>query len=1091
MRLSRFPLTLAFVVLTCTTLQGQSTAQVSGTARDQSGAVLPGVEVSLTQTNTGLVRTVVTNETGSYAMPNLPVGPYKLEASLPGFRTYVQTGIVLQVNANPVINIVMDVGQVSETVSVQADAALVETRSTGIGQVIDNVRVLELPLNARQVTELIILSGTAVGGGNQTTNRNYPSDTISVGGGSNDGLTFLLDGGTHNDSFTQLNLPLPFPDAMQEFKVETSAVPAQYGEHAGGAVNVVTKSGTNVYHGALFEFLRNRVFNARNSFALERDGLKRNQFGGVLGGPIIKNKLFFFGGDQVTIQRSQPAQSIAFVPTPAMLAGDWTAVASPACNGGRQIALVAPFQNNRINPALFSTPALNLAKHLPSTADPCGKVVYKRINNSDEHLIVGRVDYQPSGKHLLFGRYELGHLFTPTDYDGENPFVAQSEYLQLAHSFVLGDTYTIGSALVSSFRGTLLRPVNTRTLPDFFTLSDLGVKNTYYPAGWPKMTEISVSGAFSTVAATATPTVTNSTIYQFAEDLSWVKGTHQLGFGVNHIHTLFNLAAGTSAPGSFTFSAQNTGLPLGDLMLGRPSAWSQNDVSPWYMRQNYIGLYLQDTWKTSSHLTLNGGVRWEPYLPAYDPHTKTAHFEKSWFDQDLRSTVFKNAPAGVLFAGDAGVPSTDSVTARQWMHFAPRLGLAWDPKGDGLMTIRAAYGILFDYPKFGRFGGIRNTPPRNILISLPNPIGGFEDPWQGYPGGNPFPATLGPNTVFPTFTVYTPVPLHLKSPYMNQWNLSIQKQIGADWLVSGNYIGNNIIHLLDRHELNPAIYDPRPSCVIAGRTYTPCSQIANTNQRRVLYLQNPGQGQYYSNIVIPDDGGTRSYNALVLSVQRRRSRGITIQANYTWSHCIDDGWIDSIQSNGGRLPERRRADRGNCELDRRHNFNASAVYETPRFSNRTLRILGGGWQLSGIVRVLAGPYLTVASGLDNALSGTTTTAVTADQRPNQILPSPYAPNKSVSQWMNPAAFAQPAVGTYGTMGRASVRGPGNIGINAALTRKLQLRENQSLEFRAEAFNLPNHVNLSNPNVTLTDPVFGRILSAGDPRTMQMALRYVF
>ena len=245
----------------------QSTAQISGTVADQTGAVLPGVEVTATQAETGFTRTVVSNETGSYVLPNLPVGPYRLEAGLPGFRTFAQTGIVLQVGGNPVINIRLEVGQVAETVEVQADAALVETRATGVGQVIDNVRVLELPLNGRNLQELIILSGAAVGGGTQGTNRTWPTDTISVGGGLNNGLTYMLDGGTHNDPYANLNLPLPFPDALQEFKVETSAVPAQYGQHSAGAMNAVTKSGTNDIHGDLFEFVRNKVFNARNAFA--------------------------------------------------------------------------------------------------------------------------------------------------------------------------------------------------------------------------------------------------------------------------------------------------------------------------------------------------------------------------------------------------------------------------------------------------------------------------------------------------------------------------------------------------------------------------------------------------------------------------------------------------------------------------------------------------------------------------------------------------------------------------------------------------------------------------------------------------------
>src|SRR6266700_2611532 len=310
--------------------------------------------------STAQISGTVTDETGSYVLPNLPVGPYKLEAALPGFRTFAQTGIVLQVGSNPVINVGLAIGQVAETVEVQADAALVETRNTGVGQVIDNVRVLELPLNARNVQQLIALSGNAIGGGATGTNRQYPTDVISVGGGLTSGLTYVLDGGTHNDPYSGFNQPLPFPDALQEFKVETSSVPAQYGQHSAGAVSAVTKSGTNEFHGDAFEFVRNKIFNARNAFAPERDGLKRNQFGGVLGGPIIKNKLFFFAGDQFTRVRSAPTTTIEFVPSTQMLAGDFTSIASAACNGGRPITLRAPFINNRIDPAQFSTVALNL-----------------------------------------------------------------------------------------------------------------------------------------------------------------------------------------------------------------------------------------------------------------------------------------------------------------------------------------------------------------------------------------------------------------------------------------------------------------------------------------------------------------------------------------------------------------------------------------------------------------------------------------------------------------------------------------------------------------------------------------------------------
>ncbi len=1069
----------------------QSTAQVSGSVTDQSGAVLPGVEVTMTQTATGLNRSGVTNETGSYVLTSLPIGPYRLEASLPGFRTYVQTGIVLQINSNPVINAVLEVGQVSEQVEVQANAALVETRSTAVGQVMENVRILELPLNGRQVTDLIVLSGAAVGGqaqpaGGAPAGRNYPTDSISVGGGLNNGLLYTLDGGTHNDPYNNLNLPLPFPDALQEFKVETSALQAQYGQHSAAAVNAVTKSGTNAFHGDLFEFVRNGSLNARNAFAAKRDSLKRNQFGGVLGGPIIRNKLFFFGGDQITTMRSAPTEGVAFVPTPAMLAGDWTAITAPACNAGRPVALRAPFANNRVDPSVFSAAAVNLAKRLPAPSDSCGRATFGQSIKYDEHVIVGKVDYQINERHSLYGRYMLARLDQPTTYDGVSVLsLLEANKTLRAQSFVLGHTWVPNAQIVNSLRATVLRSISEKGLDDFFNLSDLGVKNFYYPAGLPKYLIIAVTGAFAAGSQQTSPGWSNNTVAQVADDMSWIKGAHQIGFGVNYIHSMLNVLSVSAAPGSATFNATNTGLALGDFMLGRMNQFTQQNITTHYPRQDYVGLYAQDTWKAGSRLTVNAGVRWEPFLGQRDKQGRMLHFQQDWFDQGRRSTLYKNAPAGLLFPGDTGVPN-DGFARKAMLNFAPRIGLAWDPQGDGKMTVRASYGIFFDSPHLYQFSGLRDSPPWGRRIIITNPVGGFDDPWQGYPGGNPFPLKpVGADTEFAANTVIINLPLDFKMPYINQWNLSVQRQFASDWLVSANYLGSMGVHVLNSTEGNPAIYLPGASCVINGRTFTPCSSTANTIQRRALSLKNPAEGQFYSNIVNADDGGTRRYHALLATVQRRASRSVTVQGNYTWSHCIDQGQTTIVQVNGGQIPERRGLNEGNCDSDRRHNFNLSSVYSTPEFSGRALRMLATGWKVSGILRVLSGPALTVASGLDTALSGTT------DLRPNQVLPSPYAAEKSAARWLNPAAFVQAPTGTYGTMGVRNVRGPGSIRIDMGLTRAFQIREGQSLEFRAEAFNVPNLVNLGLPTLVLTSGSFGQILSATDPRIMQLALKYVF
>src|SRR5437879_392378 len=454
--------------------QAVSTPQITGTVKDQTGAVLPGAEVAAAQTDTGARRTVLSDEAGSYILANLPIGPYRLEVGLPGFRTYVQTGIILQVGSNPTILVVLAVGQVSEQVEVSADAALVETRSTGVGQVIDNQRVLELPLNGRQATELIFLSGMAtpsLGAGLNSKVRNYPTTEVVIAGGLSNGMTYLLDGATHNDAYNNLNLPLPFPDALQEFKVETSALPAQYGHHSAAAINGVTKAGTNDIHGDLFEFVRNGVFNARNTFAKTRDNLKRNQFGGTIGGHIIKNRLFFFAGEQAPVFRATPNHASEFFPPAQMLAGDFTTITSPQCSTTGQINLRLPYASNRIDPSQFSPVALAILKQpgFPTTSDPCGLVKISRRAGSDEYLTVGRMDYQLNDKHSLFGRYLSAVYNQPSDFDPKNLLaLANAELRFRVHSFVLGDTYLIGNNTVSNFRATAYRSKIPKSSPQFF-----------------------------------------------------------------------------------------------------------------------------------------------------------------------------------------------------------------------------------------------------------------------------------------------------------------------------------------------------------------------------------------------------------------------------------------------------------------------------------------------------------------------------------------------------------------------------------------------------------------------------------------------
>lgn len=1092
--IERIGVVLTVGILLSSVAWAQATAEISGRVTDQSGAVLPGVEVSVTQTETGAARGAVTNEAGAYNLTNLPIGPYRLEVSLPGFRTYVQTGIVLQVGDSAAINAVLEVGQVSETVEVQANAALVETRTTSVSQVIDNVRVLELPLNGRQVTELILLSGVANVGGVNANNsgiRNYPTTTISVAGGMGNGLTYLLDGGTHNDIYNNLGYPMPFPDALQEFKVETSSMPAQYGQHSAGVMNAVTKSGTNDFHGSLFEFLRNGSLNARNAFAPTDDGLKRNQFGGTFGGPIIRNKLFFFGAHQTTTVRSAPSvDNQQRVPTAAMLAGDFTAVTSPACQNGRQIALRAPFVNNRINPALLSPVAVGIVAggglnktgfKLPTPIDECGRVVVSRKVENDEYLTVGRMDYQWSDRHQLFGRYMEARRSTPNDFDPANWLsVSIGDLKQNVYSLVLGDTYLIGSGTVSSFRATLNRSAMDRKTPKFGGLDQLGVRNVYIP--YPGHHRMVIQNGFNW-AVNIQPGHYSGYAFQFSEDLSVVRDAHQIGIGASYIRSNLNANSGVSTNPTFTFTGTAiSGLPLADFMIGRAETFAQGNETVGNGRQHYIALYLQDTWKANNNLTVNAGIRWEPFLPGWEAHGQTAHFDQAAFDKGIRSTVFKNAPVGLQFPPlrgsneeRSGDGRTNKYHNNSWVRFAPRLGLAFDPGGDGLMTIRAGGGVFFDYPHLWTYSAQGNNAPFGNLLQIFRPS--LDDPYTSLGLPNPFPLYPNPDSQFADFGSYNSYRTNHQGPYVYQWNLSIQRQIGTDWLASGSYLGNSVKHLLGDTEHNPAIYIPGDS------------STANIQQRRKLILQNPVEGRKYGYIQDVEDGGTSNYHGMLLSIQRRRARGLTVQGNYTWSHCIgDEGDSQPGIGTSAIYPGRRWWTRGNCDGDRRHVVNMSTVYETPQFANRAAQVLGGGWRISGIVRLQSGPYFSVLSGTD-----TTFTNSQGSTRANQVLANPYAANKSIDQWLDRAAFAVPAPGEFGN-GANSIQGPGRIQVDMGLTRTFRVRENHSVEFRAEAFNLPNHLNPSNPGAaffTLNSQTFGKTITAEDPRIIQFALKYVF
>jgi carboxypeptidase family protein len=1104
--------TASILIFGCVSLWAQATAQISGTARDQSGAVLPGVEVTVTQINTGISRNTVTNETGSYVLSNLPLGPYKLEAGLPGFRTFVQNGIALQVNSNPVINPVLEVGQVNEQVEVQANAALVETRSVGVGQMMENQRILDLPLNGRNVQDLVTLAGAAVA---LPPPRGVlgTGQLISISGGMQFGTDYSLDGANHMNFLIGSTMTMPFPDATQEFKVETTGLAANRGNSS--SVAVVTKSGTNEIHGDAFEFVRNDLFNATTYFAAINPAtgnkvhstLKRNQFGGTIGGPMIKNKLFFFGGYQDTIIRADAANSQAFIATPQMLAGDWTTFASAACNAGTARTLRAPFANNRIDPSQYSKVAVFIANKVlasqPVPPDPCGLVIFGGPTQHNESTWVGKVDYQKTDKHSLFGRVLFNPLYEPPpDKLTQNLLVGGRGTEELAGSYAFGDTYLIGPNTVQAFRLSVNRNSNHQFARQYFSVCDAGIIDFYcgYDPKW--ISGWSITGGFGGLGtASGTGSYWVPTSYQLNDDLNLVRGSHQLTLGFGAMHSRLVEKADFTGGGSFTFTGAQTGLGMGDFITGKVAVFQAGKPDKKDVHDTRINLYVTDTWKLRPRLTANYGLRWEPFLPQLVPDQAGTpgpvyNFSHDRFIQGIYSTVFKNAPAGFYFSGDPGVPEKKG-TYNYWWQFAPRAGFAWDVEGNGRTSVRAsfAYGYVF-LPGNWREDTAASIPwGGRVAINFPQ--GGLDNPWLGF--GNPFPYLVDRNAPFLPRGQYKSDPYDLKPPQTYSWNLSVQRQVAGNWVASASYLATRAMHVWGMNAINPAVFLGLGPCTLDGVSYPTCSTTANTDARRLFSLERPRDGDKLGPIAQMESGSTSIYHGMLLSLERRAARGLTFSGNYTLSHCIapfmGGGTLKLTVDQTFSKPNDREYDRGNCDVDRRHLFNLTALAQTPQFSNRTLRTLAADWKLSGIYRFASGQPLDVTSGVDQALNGVTigSSNSTLRQRPNQILASGYLDRsgRPGTKWFNSAAFGLPPLGSYGTLGYNAFVGPHTWSFDMSLSRSFNVREAQRLEVRAEAFNLLNSFRPGIPASQLTSNTFAQIRTALDPRIMQFALKYVF
>ncbi len=1067
--------------------QTVAVAEVDGYVTDPSGQSVPGAQVRMVETNKDVSHSAVTDTNGRYALPNLPVGPYRLEVTAQGFKKYTQTGIVLEVETNPQVNVALQLGSVTETVEVVASAAMVETKENSISQVIDQQKIDDLPLNGRNPTQLLTLTGASTShmslGGDLTGSKNMGgsngSGQFSVAGGQANGVNYLLDGGDNNDAFSNVNLPIPFPDALQEFSVQTNGLPAQYGLHPGGVVNIVTKSGTNSIHGDAFEFLRNGDLDARQAGTPARDTLKQNQFGGTVGGPIKKDKLFFFGGYQGTQIRSNPPSKISFVPTQAALNGDFSVLDAAKSAGGclnKSVALTDattknPYPNNRIPASQFDPAAVKLLnKYVPVSSNPCGEYQYGIPANNPDNQWVGRVDYVLSDKQTLFARAYVYDFTAQSVFDGSNALTTTSAgNHERSQTYTIGDTYVISPAAVNSFHASFDRRRDNRGLPsNVFSPKDLGI-NMYDAV--PNFFQLSVNNYFSIGCGTCALAYFNVNTYQLSDDFTLMRGRHQMQFGVDARRDQFNSTNNYVDNGSFTFNGSITGDPLADLLTGRIYQFADSNPLSDYLRQTVLGIYAQDAFHATSHLTINFGLRWEPYTPAYDRYGRGGQFNQTLFNQNWHSSVYPNAPAGLVFAGDSVNKYGKAFTQSDWMASSPRFGLVWDPKGDGKQTIRTSFSLMHDTPELFYPERWTTNPPYASAITLTNPGSTLSNPWSTYPGGNPFPGAA----LFPIDGTYVTIPPNVKPTYEMLWNLSYQRQISTNWMVSANYLGNVTRHIWGAQDINPGVYIP--------------GSKASVDQRRLLYLQNPALGQYYSSITQTDDGANAQYNGLLLSVNRRFSNHFSALANYTWSHCISN--FDFTGELAGPVYQnsfnRNEGERSACAFDERHIFNLSGVALTGGLGGGLLNTMTKNWQFSPIVSLISGVPLTLTDG-GKDISGTGD----GNDRPNMVLPySPYPAQQALNEWFNPAAFAIQPAGTFGNLGRLALRAPGTVSFDMSIARRFPFHERYNLEARGDFFNIMNHANWGSPTTSITSGTFGQILSFGSPRIIQVAMKLYF
>jgi hypothetical protein len=1047
--------------------RAQSTALLTGTVVDPSGAVVGEAQVVCRNEATGVSRSTTTNIQGLFRLPDLPIGTYELTVSHEGFENLVQGGIQLLTGHSVDLRLSLRLGQTTESVQVTAAAALVQPTSSEMQASIDGRNMRDLPLNGRNPLQLITLTPGAVMSTVGTQGNQQENPGIVTNGLRAIDNNYQIDGVTYVNRNHDSAPILPNPDALQEFTVKSSDYSASE-PGAGATVLLATRSGTNDFHGSAFEFLRNDKLDARNFFASTVTPFKRNQYGGTFGGPVIKDKSFFFLAYQGTRVRGGATPALVTVPAVPWRDGDFATSTKIIVDPLTQ----QPFPGNRIPASRMNALSQKLLPLVPLPNLPNNRASQKPDVNQNDDQFVARFDYNISSRDHFTARY----FFDEFDYQRNTSAVAgiyaQNDFR--GQNLLVSETHTFSPTLLLTASFGYSRDARTQVPQTPFTAQSLGQKVPDGITGAPPELRVNINGYVNLF--TGGGLAFRPQFWDYRVRFTWAKGKHMVQFGMEAEQDQMYSEDTSFSSGTTTFNGSRTALAtvarsgdqFADFLLGLPNGFTQGGRTPQDFPQVRWQPWIQDDWKVLPRLTLNLGIRWEPWLPAIDRLGPATGFVPG-----VQSVVAPDAPTGLLFSGDPGLRA--SIIPADWNNFAPRVGFAWDALGDGKMVVRSSYGIFYRSLPLNLFRTANSGSAfRSLSTNIPNPPS-FEDPYADFPGGPPFPFVPPKTSDLATYQFVRPVVTialdpGIRSGYTQEWNFTLERQFRHDLAVSAAYVGNHSIGIIGAHTANPAVYRP-------GAT------VGNTDSRRLyegLGALGVNSAWMFSN-----------YSGLQINLTKRSAAGLSLLANYVYSKCLDNesGKVQGgdAGANGGINPFNLNAYYGPCDFDYRHRGNISAIYSIPRagalpaFADKIVN----GWEVTGIISAASGAPFTVKSGRDNSLSGTN------NDNADQIAPLGNPGSDQLARYFDTSAFTVNALGTFGTSGRNRLRGLASWNLDFGAFKRIPITEQLAAEFRFEAFNFFNHSQFGTPVASVTNANFGKILSADSPRVIQFAMKVIF